>query len=97
MTSSPRHDPVMLEEALAMLAVKPGGHYLDATIGLGGHAEAILNASSPDGRLLGSDADPAVLEASARTTRDIRRPLRSTPVMAGCSGSHGCRHWIDSI
>ena len=65
MTSSPRHDPVMLEEALAMLAVKPGGHYLDATIGLGGHAEAILNASSPDGRLLGSDADPAALEASA--------------------------------
>ena len=65
MTSSPRHDPVMLEEALAMLAVKPGGHYLDATIGLGGHAEAILNASSPYGRLLGSDADPAALEASA--------------------------------
>ena len=54
------HQPVMLGEALAMLDVRPGGRYLDATVGLGGHAEAILGAT-PDGRLLGTDADPAAL------------------------------------
>ena len=65
MTSSSSHIPVMLDEALTMLNVKPGGRYLDATVGLAGHAQAILNASRPDGRLLGTDADPYALEASA--------------------------------
>ena len=66
MTSSSPHIPVMLDEALAMLDVKPGGRYLDATVGLGGHAEAILRASRPDGRLLGTDADPDALAASTQ-------------------------------
>ncbi|MDE2966066.1 MAG: 16S rRNA (cytosine(1402)-N(4))-methyltransferase RsmH [Chloroflexota bacterium] len=66
MTSSSPHIPVMLDEALAMLDVKPGGRYLDATVGLGGHAEAILRASQPDGRLLGTDADPDALAASTQ-------------------------------
>ena len=66
MTSSPTHTPVMLDEALSLLNVKPGGRYLDATVGLGGHAEAILTASQPDGRLLGADADPDALATAAR-------------------------------
>ncbi|MYE06406.1 MAG: 16S rRNA (cytosine(1402)-N(4))-methyltransferase RsmH [Chloroflexi bacterium] len=66
MTSSSPHIPVMLDEALAMLDVKPGGRYLDATVGLGGHAEAILRASQPDGRLLGTDTDPDALAASTQ-------------------------------
>ncbi|MXX31234.1 MAG: 16S rRNA (cytosine(1402)-N(4))-methyltransferase, partial [Chloroflexi bacterium] len=53
MTSSAAHTPVMLDEALTMLDVKPRGRYLDATVGLGGHAQAVLSASAPDGRLLG--------------------------------------------
>lgn len=66
MTSSARHVPVMLDEALAMLDVKPSGRYLDATVGLGGHAAAILMASEPEGRLLGTDADPDALALASR-------------------------------
>ncbi len=51
------HQPVMLAEVLQFLGPRSGGFYLDATIGLGGHAEAILKASRPDGQLLGIDQD----------------------------------------
>ncbi len=61
------HVPVMLEEVLRFLEPKDRGLYLDGTVGLGGHAEAILSASRPQGRLLGIDRDPRNLEfAQAR-------------------------------
>ena len=56
------HEPVMPEEVLAGLAVTPGGRYVDCTVDGGGHAEAILNAASPGGSLLGIDADPEAME-----------------------------------
>ncbi len=55
------HIPVMREEVLQYLKPVPGGAYVDGTVGIAGHAEAILEASSPDGRLLGIDRDPAQL------------------------------------
>ena len=64
MTASDQHVPVMLDETLTMLDVRPGGRYLDATVGLGGHASALLEASAPDGRLLGTDADPDALSVA---------------------------------
>lgn len=51
------HIPVLYQEVLAGLRLKPGGHYIDATVGGGGHARGILIASAPDGKLLGIDAD----------------------------------------
>ncbi|MQC18379.1 MAG: 16S rRNA (cytosine(1402)-N(4))-methyltransferase RsmH [Chloroflexi bacterium] len=63
----PRHDPVMLREALEGLAVHPGGRYVDGTAGLGGHSAAIIEAALPDGRLLSIDRDPnAIVVASER-------------------------------
>lgn len=56
-----RHRPVLLEEALAILQPRSGGRYLDATVGLGGHAEAILTESAPSGYLCGIDRDAEAL------------------------------------
>jgi 16S rRNA (cytosine1402-N4)-methyltransferase len=61
------HVPVLLKEAIDFLAVKPGGLYVDATVGLGGHAFEIAKRLGRPGRLIGLDKDPAALErASAR-------------------------------
>jgi 16S rRNA (cytosine1402-N4)-methyltransferase len=56
-----RHHPVMVERVVGLLRPHPGGVYLDATLGLGGHAERLLAASAPDGRVIGLDRDPAAL------------------------------------
>jgi 16S rRNA (cytosine1402-N4)-methyltransferase len=55
------HRPVMLEEVLAWLRPRAGALYLDGTIGAGGHSRAILEASGPDGRIIGLDRDAAAV------------------------------------
>jgi len=55
------HIPVLLRETIEGLSVGPGKRFIDATLGGGGHAQAILEASAPDGRLLGLDADPEAI------------------------------------
>ena len=64
------HLPVLAEEVIQMLQPASGSLQIDATVGGGGHTERILEATDPDGRLLGLDADGAAI---ARVARRLER------------------------
>jgi 16S rRNA (cytosine1402-N4)-methyltransferase len=69
---SPNHVPVLLKEAIDFLAVRRGGIYIDATVGLGGHSFEIAKRLGAPGHLIGLDKDPAALEiARRRLTADL--------------------------
>lgn len=70
-----KHVPVLLEESLAGVTIKPEGRYIDATFGRGGHSKALLSALSGAGRLLVIDKDPLAVEA-ARQLQDSRLIIR---------------------
>ena len=62
----PIHQPVLLRETVSALGCRPAGCWVDCTIGAGGHAEAILRATAPDGRLIGCDRDAEILAHARR-------------------------------
>jgi 16S rRNA (cytosine1402-N4)-methyltransferase len=61
------HQPVLYQEIIHALLPQNGGHYVDGTLGAGGHARGILEACAPDGRLLGLDVDPQALAIARKT------------------------------
>jgi 16S rRNA (cytosine1402-N4)-methyltransferase len=65
------HTPVLTSEALAALALRADGTYVDGTFGRGGHSRAMLAQLGPQGRLIALDRDPQAAEA-AREIRDAR-------------------------
>ena len=70
------HKPVLVDEVLAALAVRPDGHYVDATFGRGGHSARILGALGPLGRLVAIDRDPdAIAAGRARFASESRLTL----------------------
>lgn len=62
------HMPVLLEEVLAGLQPRPGGVYIDGTVGAGGHSAAIMSLAE-SGRLLGLDVDPTALRLAGERLR----------------------------
>jgi 16S rRNA (cytosine1402-N4)-methyltransferase len=70
-----RHVPVLLKEAIDFLAVKRGGTYIDATVGLGGHSLEIAKRLGAAGHLIGLDKDPAALEVARKKLAVSHWPL----------------------
>lgn len=67
MSGESLHIPVLLEEAVDLLDVRPGGIYVDGTVGLGGHSNEILRRLEGSGRLIGLDRDAdALVQAQER-------------------------------
>src|SRR6185503_2355940 len=65
MNDSP-HQSVLYKEIIHALQPHAGGRYVDGTLGAGGHARGIMEASAPDGQLLGLDVDPQALAIARR-------------------------------
>jgi 16S rRNA (cytosine1402-N4)-methyltransferase len=65
------HEPVMLQEAIAALAVKPDGVYVDGTFGRGGHSGAIYRQLNIGGRLIAFDRDPDAIAAGERLKNSV--------------------------
>lgn len=76
------HVPVLLDEAVAALAIRRDGTYVDATFGRGGHARRILDALGPEGHLVALDRDPAA-QLAAETWTDARFVF--------------CRNWFSEL
>ena len=70
MTANPTHEPVMVAETVALLEPSRGGLFVDCTVGLGGHARAILSAGAT--RLIGLDRDTTALAMAAESLIEWR-------------------------
>ena len=77
------HVPVLLEECISMLNIRPKGIYVDGTLGLGGHSAAIAARLSPTGRLIGIDRDETAL------ARASQRLAEYAPLVTLVHGSFG--------
>ena len=99
--SSGAHLSVLLHEAVAALAIRPDGVYVDGTFGRGGHSRHILRALGPKGRLLALDRDPEAV-AAARAWKQESGDARFEIVHARFSSldevldAHGLTH-IDGL
>ena len=69
------HVPVLLKEAIDFLAIKRGGTYIDATVGLGGHSFEIAKRLGAPGHLIGLDKDPAALDIAREKLQGADWPL----------------------
>jgi 16S rRNA (cytosine1402-N4)-methyltransferase len=88
------HLPVMMKEVIEVLKPKEHGIYVDATIGLGGHAENILKLSGSEGKLIGIDRDEDTLKIASRRLSNKRVVLKrgnfsDMEVMLFTEGIHG--------
>lgn len=76
-TPAGMHRPIMVQEILAVLAPQPGDVAADCTLGYGGHAQELLRAVQPGGRLLGLDADPIELPKTEARLQALGFPPES--------------------
>ncbi len=70
------HIPVLLKETVELLQCKKGGRYIDCTVGAGGHAERILELTSPDGVVVGIDQDEDILKIAEERLKRFGERVR---------------------
>jgi 16S rRNA (cytosine1402-N4)-methyltransferase len=88
--AQPCHVPVLPAEVLNALAPQPGGVYVDATVGAGGHTRLLAGRVQPGGRIIGLDRDPAMLE--------LARPrLEGLPVTLVCASFDELRSVLNDL
>jgi 16S rRNA (cytosine1402-N4)-methyltransferase len=75
MAERTRHVPVLLQIAIRMLHVRPGGVVVDATVGLAGHASEMARRLGPAGKLIGFDRDPEAMELAKQRLLGLREEL----------------------
>ncbi|MGD0098612.1 MAG: 16S rRNA (cytosine(1402)-N(4))-methyltransferase RsmH [Terracidiphilus sp.] len=75
--STVRHAPVLFQEAIDLLQVRPGARVVDCTIGLAGHSSGIARLLGPRGHLIGFDRDPEALEIAKGKLEVVSRELGS--------------------
>lgn len=94
------HQPVLLEEVLDALNVKPGGVYIDATYGRGGHSTAILEKLNESGRLLAIDKDREAVDLAHKRHRGEQRFSihgGSFSTLSLLTDSYNLTGWVDGI
>jgi len=97
-TPTPTHTSVLLREAIAGLAIKAGGIYVDATFGRGGHSQAILEKLGPNGRLLAIDLDPEAISVAKKApfVSDTRFEITQTS-FSGLLAEVSKRGWLGLV
>ena len=92
-----QHISVMPRETLDGLNVRPGGRYIDGTLGGAGHAEAILRAAGPDGRLLGFDRDAAAIERARARLAPFGDRFEAVHANFADMATIACEHGFDAV
>ncbi|MEO5346028.1 MAG: 16S rRNA (cytosine(1402)-N(4))-methyltransferase RsmH [Magnetococcus sp. YQC-9] len=89
------HQSVMPDEILEVLAPRPGGLYIDATFGSGGHTRALLRASAPGGRVIALDRDPEALKRGLEMAADLPDRLEMIHTPFGRLATHLAAQALD--
>ena len=92
-----KHLPVLLDEVIQFLDPKPGGRFIDATLGAGGHTRAILERTSPDGQVVAIDQDESALSSAREMLESfgsrlvfVHANFREVRAVAEAHGFTGC-------
>ena len=91
------HQPVLLDEALEWLALRPGAVVVDGTVGAGGHAAGILERTAPGGRLIAFDVDPEALAAARERLSGFGARVRFEHASFRALGAALARQGIDAV
>ena len=99
-----RHVPVLFDEAMEFIRMRPGGTYVDCTLGLAGHAEGIVRQLGSAGHLIGFDRDPEALELAKVRLAQVLQELGSQAPQVTLIGEafstiaeHVAHHSVDGL